>query len=132
MSKTEVRKYVKSLGKETLVELIMDLYSIHKETQDYLEYTIRPDDNAKLEEYKAIIKQEFYPKRGDGKIRFPVCRKAVKNFKALDPSAFLLADLMLCIPEYAAEIADDWGETTKIVDSFFVFNILFLFFSKFI
>lgn len=69
-------------------------------------YAIRPNDNAKLEEYKAIIKQEFYPKRGYGKMRFSVCRKAVKDFKALDPSA----DLMLCIPEYAAEIANDWGD----------------------
>jgi len=69
-------------------------------------YAIRPNDNAKLEEYKAIIKQEFYPKRGYGKMRFSVCSKAVKDFKALDPSA----DLMLCIPEYAAEIANDWGD----------------------
>ena len=70
-------------------------------------YAIRPNDNAKLEEYKAIIKQKFYPKRGYGKMRLSVCRKAVKDFKALDPSAYLLADLMLCIPEYAAEIAND-------------------------
>ena len=73
-------------------------------------HAIRPNDNAKLEEYKAIIKQKFYPKRGYGKMRFSVCRKAVKDFKALDPSAYLLADLMLCIPEYAAEIANDWGD----------------------
>ena len=110
MSKIEVKKYLNSLDKNTLIKLVMDLYSTHKEVQNILEYTIRPDDNAKLEEYKAIIKQEFYPKRGYGKMRFSVCRKAVKDFKALDPSAFLLADLMLCIPEYAAEIADDWGD----------------------
>ena len=110
MSKIEVKKYVNSLDKNTLVKLIMDLYSAHKEVKDILEYTIHPNDNAKLEEYKAIIKQEFYPKRGYGKMRFSVCRKAVKDYKALDPSPFLLADLMLCIPEYTAQIADDWGD----------------------
>lgn len=110
MSKTEVKKYVKSLDKDSLVELIMDLYSARKEAKDYLEYAIKPNDNAKFEEYKAIIANEFFPKRGDGKMRFSVCRKAVKDFKSLDPSSFLLADLMLRIPEYASEIANDWGD----------------------
>ncbi len=61
MSKIEVKKYVNSLDKNTLVKLIMDLYSAHKEVKDILEYTIRPDDNAKLEECKAssrLIKME--------------------------------------------------------------------------
>ena len=109
MSKLEVKKYIKSLDRSSLEELVMDLYSARKEAKEYLEYVIKPDDNAKLEEYRKIIMNEFYPSRGDAKMRFSVCRKAVSEFKSLDPLPELLADLMLCIPEYASQIAK-WGD----------------------
>lgn len=38
------------------------------------------------------------------------CRKAVSEFKSLDPLPELLADLMLSIPEYASQIADECGD----------------------
>ena len=110
MSKLEVKKYVKSLDRSSLEELVMDLYSARKEAKEYLEYVIKPNDSAKLEEYKAIITNEFFPNRGEAKLRFSVCRKAVAEFKSLDPLPELLADLMLCIPEYASQIADEWGD----------------------
>ena len=70
----------------------------------------RPNDKEKLEHYKAIIINEFFPKRGEEKMRFSVCRKAVSEFKSLDPLPEFLADLMLCIPECASEIADNYGD----------------------
>jgi len=110
MSKSEVKNYIKSLERSSLEELVMDLYSARKEAKEYLEYVIKPDDNAKLEEYRKIITNEFFPSRGDAKLRFSVCRKAVSEFKSLDPLPELLADLMLSIPEYASQIADEWGD----------------------
>jgi hypothetical protein len=110
MSKSEVKKYIKSLERGSLEELVMDLYSARKGAKEYLEYVIKPDDNAKLEEYRKIITNEFFPSRGEAKLRFSVCRKAVAEFKLLDPLPELLADLMLYIPECASEIANDWGD----------------------
>lgn len=109
MSKLEVKNYIKSLERCSLEELVMDLYSARKEAKEYLEYVIKPDDNVKLEKYRRIIMNEFYPSRGDAKFRFSICRKAVFEFKSLDPLPELLADLMLCIPEYASQIAK-WGD----------------------
>ena len=110
MSKLDVKRYIQSLERNSLEELVMDLYSARKEAKEYLEYVIRPNDRAKLEEYRAVIMNEFYPKRGEEKMRFSVCRKAVAAYKSLDPSPMFLADLMLCIPEYASEIADKYGD----------------------
>ncbi len=61
MSKSEVKNYIKSLERSSLEELVMDLYSARKEAKEYLEYVIKPDDNAKLEEYRKIITNEFFP-----------------------------------------------------------------------
>lgn len=110
MSKTEVRKYIKSLDRAGLEQLVMDLYSARKEAKEFLEYAVHPNDDAKYKEYKDVITREFFPKRGDGKMRFSVCKKAVKDFKALDPDPVLLCDLMLYIPECASEIANGWGD----------------------
>lgn len=68
MSKSEVKKYIKSLERGSLEELVMDLYSARKEAKEYLEYMIKPDDNAKLEKYRDIITNEFFPNRGDAKL----------------------------------------------------------------
>ena len=47
MSKADVKKYIKSLDKSSLEELVMDLYSARKEAKDYLEYVIKPNDKGK-------------------------------------------------------------------------------------
>ena len=64
MSKAEVKKYIKSLDKSSLEELVLDLYSARKEAKDYLEYVIKPNDKGKLEEYREIIAKDFFPSCG--------------------------------------------------------------------
>ena len=112
MSKADVRKYVKSLDKDSLVELVMELYSARKEVKEILEYKISPDEDSKLEDYKEIILKEFFPMRGYGQLRFSVCKKAIKEFRQLNPSPAAVADLMLyfveCATEYSSEVGDLW------------------------
>ena len=55
MSKAEVKKYIKSLERGSLEELVMDLYSARKEAKEYLEYVIKPNDKGKLEEKSSSL-----------------------------------------------------------------------------
>ena len=41
--------------------MVIEMYDARKEAKDYLEYYASPDENSKLEEYKDIIRAEFYP-----------------------------------------------------------------------
>lgn len=59
MSKADVKKYIKSLDKSSLEELVLDLYSARKEAKEFLEYVIKPNDRGKLEEYREIIKKSL-------------------------------------------------------------------------
>lgn len=43
-------------------------------------------------------------------MRFSICKKAVKDFKTLNPSTSLIADLMLYISECASEVANGCGD----------------------
>lgn len=91
--------------------MVIEMYDARKEAKDYLEYYASPDENSKLEEYKNIIREEFYPeRRREPKTRFSVCRKAVVDFKKLKPSADALAELMLSYMEYAIEFTYDYGD----------------------
>lgn len=74
------------MTKDEIITMVLELYSARKEAKDYLEFYAEPDEQGKLEEYKDIIREEFYPKRNrEPQMRFSVCRKAVSDFKKLTP-----------------------------------------------
>ena len=47
MSKTAVKKYIKSLDRQGFEQLILDLYTVRKEAKEFLDYAVHPNDNAK-------------------------------------------------------------------------------------
>lgn len=112
MSKTELKKHLLSLTKEQVVEQVLNLYDACKPAKEYFEYLLKPDEKGQFEKYKAIIINEFYPKGKyvDGKTRFSVAKKAIADFRSLNPSPELLGDLMVTLPEMACEYTFDYGD----------------------
>ena len=111
MSKSSIKKLLQSMKKDEIIEMVLELYSARKEAKEYLEFYACPNEKGKLEEYKNIIKGEFYPKsRREPKTRFSVCRKAVADFKKLKPSADSLAELMVSYMEWATKFTYDCGD----------------------
>jgi len=101
-----------SMPKEEIIGMVLEMYDARKEAKEYLEFYANPDEDGKLEEYKKIITEEFYPSRGrqEPKTRFSICRKAVSDYKKLKPSPDKLADLMLCYVENACQFTYDYGD----------------------
>ena len=114
MSKAQLKKHLLGLTQEQVIDVILELYDARKEAKEYLEFYMNPNDDIKLDEYKKIIYNEFYPTRGEPKCRFSVCRKAVSDFKKLKPSPSCIADLMLFYIEtgvnFTAEYGDMWEQ----------------------
>ena len=100
------------MPKEEIIDMVLEMYNARKEAKEYLEFFASPDEDGKLEEYKKIITEEFYPSKGrqEPKTRFAVCRKAVSDYKKFKPSADKLADLMLCYVENACQFTYDYGD----------------------
>ena len=86
------------------------LSCLRKEAKEYLEFYLNPNEDLKLEEYKRIIHDEFFPKRGEPKCRFNICRKAISDFKKLKPHPVCLADLMLYYIEMGCEMTSMYGD----------------------
>ena len=53
MSKVALKKYLNSLQKGEIVEMVLDLYDARKEDKEYLEYFRNPDEEEKLKEYSG-------------------------------------------------------------------------------
>lgn len=110
MSKAQLKKHLKTLEKDEIIEMVIELYDARKEAKEYLEFYLNPNESSKLDEYKKIIENEFYPSRGNSKTRFSVCRKAVNDFMKLKPAPELVADLMLFYCEQACQFSYDYGD----------------------
>lgn len=81
MSKVLLKKKLASMSKTEIIGLVAELYDAKKEAKDYLDYWVNPDEETKLEEYKKIIQDEFYPAdRREPKMRFSVCKKAISSY----------------------------------------------------
>ena len=116
MSKATIKKMLKAMPKEEIIGMVLEMYDARKEAKEYLEFFANPDEDGKLEEYKKIIIEEFYPAKitKEPQTRFSVCRKAVSDYKKLKPSADKLADLMLCYVENACQFTYDYGDIRMI------------------
>ena len=90
MSKASVKKALKELDHEGLVNLLMDLYACRKEAKDFMEFWADPDEDKELERVKERIHKLFFLPH-DKALRKPnitEIKTLVKNFRSttLSPS----------------------------------------------
>lgn len=105
MSKASVKKALKELDQEGLVNLLMDLYACRKDAKDFLEFWANPDEDKELERVKERIHKIFFlpqdkPRR---KPDMSEIKTLVKNFRTLGPDPEKIADLLIYLPEQMLE-----------------------------
>jgi hypothetical protein len=112
MSKTALKKELQGLTKEQLVEQILDLYGKNKAVKEFYDFYLNPKNEKELVgKYKKIIYKEFNLKNPMvAGLKFSVAKRAIADFKSLQPSPEGLADLMLYLPECACEFTANYGD----------------------
>ncbi|MDP4270950.1 MAG: DUF6155 family protein [Bacteroidota bacterium] len=112
MSKATLKKELTKLTKEQLVEQILDLYDKNKAVKEFYEFYLNPRNEKELaEKYKKLIRKEFNvvsPERAG--LKYAVAKRAIADFKDLQPSPEALADVMLTLPECACEFTARYGD----------------------
>ena len=111
MTKAKLKKLLRTLSKEQVDDIVLQLYSASNEAKSWLEFYLEPNVDAELEKYKnAIYRQCYgrndYPKDPD----FRVCNKLVSTFKKLFPDANAVADLMLYYVEQVTSLPARFGD----------------------
>lgn len=101
MSKATVKKALKSLDKEEVINIVMELYAARKDARDYLEFWVDPDIDRELENSRHAIQKIFFLPN-DRPRRKPVWASAktiINNFKSLCAESDKICDLLIFYAE---------------------------------
>ena len=112
MGITDLKKELKKLDKENLIDIIADLYKKNKSVKEFLDFFVNPNEQELFLKYKEKVYEAFYPKRGD---RFKISegKKAISDFKKLEASNELVSELMLFYAETGVEFTNDYGDINE-------------------
>lgn len=105
------REYLKNSARPQLERDLADLFKTFPDVREYYQTRLLTNGTEiSLARAKAIISDEFYPKRGFGKARASVARNAIASFQRLAPSSEALADLLLHHVDIGVTFTKDFGD----------------------
>lgn len=111
-SSKKLQTFLKSCSKDELGKQIVELCQKFDQVKEF--YTVKLsggiDDTEIREKYKIIIRNEYFPKRGFGKIRQAVVRKAINDYKKVAYSPVGVIDLQLFYVESACDFTKEFGD----------------------
>ena len=114
MKNITISKLKKSLsGKDEneLLEEIINLFKKFPQVQEYYALAFSEEgEELILDKYKEIITNEFFPKRGYGKARLSIAKKAISDFKKISGKPLLTIDIMLHYVEQGVGFTDQYGD----------------------
>ena len=109
MGLTDIKKELKKLDKEKLIEMVADVYKKNKSVKEYFDFFINPNEKELFKKYHDKVYEAFYPKRGFG-FKLKDGKQAISDFKKLGASTDLVADLMLFYVETGVEFTLEFGD----------------------
>ena len=110
MNIRELKKHLAELTKKELINEISFLFKMNSFSKDYLSLKFSPGLNSILKKYKQQIENEFYPKRGEPKLRLSIAKKAISEFKKVSNSQTDIADIMMFYVENGVAFTCDYGD----------------------
>jgi Family of unknown function (DUF6155) len=119
---SELKKELKEFNQKELIQLISELYKLNKDVQHYLSSQFIGEEAIVdlYEKTKKAIGDEFFPERGDGKMRLGEVKNTISNFKKLSNDELKILDLMLFYVEMGTEFTNTYGD----IDSKFYNSML--------
>ena len=108
MSKAQIKKALKDLSREELIEVILELYSARKEAREYLEFWADPDIDKVLDKTKTDIVKIFFtsPERARKKPATTALKALISDFKSFGPGPEMLCDIYLTVLEQISRWAE--------------------------
>jgi TusA-related sulfurtransferase len=112
LSLPELKKQLKTCKTNELISIIMDCYKLSEDVKKYIQFMLEPESAAQqlFEEAKTKIIQEFYPNRGEPKLRLAQAKKAITEFNKLCNDHVKTIELMIYYVELGVEFTNDYGD----------------------
>ena len=106
------RKQLATLDKPALLALVKDLYDAAAGNRDFIYARCHAEDGGSevLETYRSKIVEQFFPKRGFGKLKLADARKAIRDYRKATKSNPGTPELLMTYVENGAEFTNQYGD----------------------
>lgn len=107
-----VRPQLISWDKPALLALVKDLYEAAGENRDFIHARCQAGDGGgeALEKYRSRIKEQFFPARGDGKLKLGEARKAIRDYRKATGNLSGTAELLMTYVENGTRFTHEYGD----------------------
>jgi hypothetical protein len=107
-----LRRHLATLDKPALLALVKDLYEANADNRDFIQARCQTGENGSeiLEKYRGKIVEQFYPKRGEAKLKLGEARKAIRDYCKATGNVAGTAELLMTYVEQGAEFTYDYGD----------------------
>ena len=106
-----VRSRLANWEKPVLLTLVKDLYDAAAENRDFIEARCLPEDGgAVLEKYRRKIVEQFFPTRGEGKLKLGEARKAIRDYRRATRNVPGTAELLMTYVENGTRFTHEYGD----------------------
>jgi len=110
-----IRQQIAEWSKPALLTLVKDLHDASPENRDFLRARFDAENTGgeALEKYRRKIIEQFFPQRGDGKLKLAESRKAIRDYRKATGNVAGTIDLMLTYVENGTEFTQQFGDINE-------------------
>ena len=107
-----VRKQLATWDKPALLALLKDLYEAAAENRDFIHARSKTGESGgeALEKYRSKIVEQFFPARGDGKLKLGEARKAIRDYRKATGNLPGTAELLMTYVENGTRFTHEYGD----------------------
>ena len=107
-----IRRSLQDHEPEALLSLIKDLHDLAPANRDFLQARVQPTpgDSATLGKYRKRVVEQFYPARGEGKLKLGESRRAIREYHKATGDIPGTIELLLVFCETGARFTNEFGD----------------------
>ena len=107
-----IKSVLASLDQQELIALLKDLFDHSIESRAFLSARFLAEGvpDAILDKYRRRIVEQFFPKRGDGKLDLRSARRTIRDYRKATSDLVGTVDLMLTYVESGTEFTNQFGD----------------------
>jgi hypothetical protein len=107
-----VRKQLATWEKPALLALVKDLYETAGVNRDFVHARCQAGEcgGEALEKYRGKIVEQFFPARGEGKLKLGEARKAIRDYRRATGNILGTAELLMTYVENGTRFTDEFGD----------------------
>ena len=106
------RQHLATWEKHALLALVKNLYDAAAANRDFIQARCQAGEGGGevLEKYRHKIVEQFFPKRGEGKLKLGEARKAIRDYRRATADIPGTTELLMTYVENGTKFTHDYGD----------------------